>query len=801
MRTGFYQKVAITLLGFIAGLLTAVPVHAGVPVGAQLGPIWIGGNPTSGGSVFYQLNVTATSPGTLTARATVSAKGWRGKFPVLISTPALGASVIDSGTITVPANFQGDAILRISVLLNHRPVGAKTIKFSISPPSPSVAQAILYDVGFNTPVTLDASIVPTNGLGQPLTYTWSQFQGPPVALSATNTAMATFTTDALTNFVELTDALGVVPFNVLEIGEDNNGNLDTYGFQVVVSDGVNSAIGNVLVRVASLSPGLTQVPIGVKTYLQAAASETNHSWTLVTAPAGSAAVLNGAHTRTPWLQPDLEGQYIVSDTVAGTNLTLTAASFAGVSTCGSCHGPNPQVGLADLVTPWKATGHATMLQRGVDGVLDPSYNQGCFFCHSVGYNKQASQPNGSFGDIQANLGWTVPQPLQSGDFTTMPSSLQNKGNIQCESCHGPGSQHPGSPNLDAATCAPCHQENNSDNFRVGQWQSSPHFNTDNAAVYGHAGNNSCAAQCHSPQGFVDRTKGLTPVAGPIGKTTCSVCHDPHNAQEFPGGAHQVRVYDTVTLGDTTLASGTVQLTGQGSSAVCMSCHNGRALPMQVSNGQPVYMTGLPHESTATEVLAGVGGVNYGQTIRNSPHTQAAACTTCHMFQLSSVDDPNYNLVGSHTFSMVNTQDGTDNLAACNQCHKAPRPVGDFDFVAIGAGDYDGDGTVDGVQTETRGLLNVLSNKFAQVGVTVYNGYPFVNQATLSTNATQLAAQRKALWNYVLINNDRSFGVHNTQYTIHLLQTSYTDLSTNCVDLTTGKPGNPFRVDYPKAALR
>ena len=800
MRTGFCQRVAITLLGFIAGLLTAIPAHAGAPAGAQLGPVWIGGNPTSGGTVFYQLNVTATSPGTLTARATVSAKGWRGKFPVLISTAALGASVIDSGTIAVPANFQGDAILRISVLLNHRPVGAKTITFSIGPPAPSVAQAILYDVGFNTPVTLDASIVPTNGLGQPLTYTWSQFQGPPVALSATNTAMATFTTDVLTNFVVLTDALGVVPFNVLEIGEDNNGNLDTYGFQVIVSDGTNSAIGNVLVRVASLSPGLAQVPIGVKTYLQAAASETNHSWTLVTAPAGSAVVLNGAHTRTPWLQPDIEGQYIVSDTVAGTNLTLTAASFAGVSTCGSCHGPSPQVGLTDLVTPWKATGHATMFQRGVDGVLDPAYNQSCYFCHTVGYDKEAAQPNGCFGDIEASLGWTQPEPVQPGNFATMPASLQNTSNIQCESCHGPGSQHPSSTTLDAATCAPCHQENNSDNFRVGQWQSSAHFNTDNAAIFGHAANNSCSAPCHSPQGFVDRTKGLTPVAGPIGKMTCAVCHDPHNAQGFPESAHQVRVYDTVTLGDTTLASGTVKLTGEGSSAVCMSCHNGRALPMQISNGQPTYMTGLPHESTATEVLAGVGGVNYGQTIRNSPHTQAASCTTCHMFQLS-LDDPNYNFVGSHTFSMVSTLDGSNDVAACNQCHKAPRTVDSFDFVAIGAGDYDGDGTVDGVQTETQGLLNVLSNKFAQVGVTVYSSYPFVDQTTLSTNAIQLAAQRKALWNYVLVNNDHSFGVHNTGYTVHLLQTSYTDMSTNCVDLATGKPGNPFRVDYPKAALR
>ena len=105
MRTRFYQRGTITLLGFIAGLLTAVPAHAGAPVGAQLGPVWIDGNPTSGGAVFYRLNVTATSSGALTARATVSSKGWRGKFPVLINTPAMGASVVDSGTIAVPATL------------------------------------------------------------------------------------------------------------------------------------------------------------------------------------------------------------------------------------------------------------------------------------------------------------------------------------------------------------------------------------------------------------------------------------------------------------------------------------------------------------------------------------------------------------------------------------------------------------------------------------------------------------------------------------------------------------------------
>ncbi len=817
MRRTFCLGTAAAIL-IAAGLTPIISAHANTRVPpAQMGIVSVTGSPYSGGTVGYSFPLSATTTGTLTVKASIKGRGFKANFPVLSSTPVAGLSAIQGTSVSVPSSFTGVAKLCVNTFFNRKRIGSQTLLVTITAPPPPTGptNVKLYDVGFATVVTLDGTVVPTTGMGTPLTYSWTQVQGPPVALSATDAAKPTFTTGSLTNFVDLTDELGVVPFNTLEIGEDNNGNLDTYGFQVVVSNGARSATGNVIVCVASLSPGLTTVPVGVKTHLQAPASEPSNSWTLVKVPGGSTAALAGANTRTPWLQPDVEGPYVVRDNVLGTNLTLRAATWTGVQFCAVCHGPNSNVGQADLVTPWSQTGHATMLQRGADGILDPGYNESCYFCHTVGYNKQALAPNGSFGDVLASTGWTLPQPLQGGDYAAMPTVLQNKANIQCESCHGPGSQHPDAPSLSVATCAPCHQENTSDNFRVGQWASSPHAQTDDAAKFSHAAGTSCSVRCHDPQGFIDLTKGLPlPATTTLGKMTCAVCHDPHNAQELPEEAHQVRVYDTVTLGDATLTNGvinpdgslaltegTLTLTNEGTSALCMSCHNARSLPYQnvgsVARPIPNYMVSLPHESTAAEVLNGVGAAAQGVSMGNSFHTYLAGCATCHMFHSNS------NTVGNHTFSMTDRGDGSDNVAACNQCHT--EPVTAFDFVALNGHDYDGDGTIDGVQTEVQGLLTILSNKFADVGVTVYDSYPFVNSTSYTTVTnlypSEAAPIRRALWNRVLILREGSFGVHNTQFTVRLLQSSYTDLSTNCISSGTGMNGNPFSVDYPHAYVR
>jgi hypothetical protein len=110
-----------------------------------------------------------------------------------------------------------------------------------------------------------------------------------------------------------------------------------------------------------------------------------------------------------------------------------------------------------------------------------------------------------------------------------------------------------------------------------------------------------------------------------------------------------------------------------------------------------------------------------------------------------------NTVGDHTFSMTDRVSGADDLVACNQCHQGSKPVDDFDFIAIGAGDYDGDGTINGVQTEVSGVMTNLESKMVSTGLVHTPGYPYWSGYTNNvTYPVIYAAQRAAVWNYQMI---------------------------------------------------
>ena len=158
-------------------------------------------------------------------------------------------------------------------------------------------------------------------------------------------------------------------------------------------------------------------------------------------------------------------------------------------------------------------------------------------------------------------------------------------------------------------------------------------------------------------------------------------------------------------------------------------------------------------------------------------------------------------------STLSDEASVQNIAACNQCHGSFEPVTSFDFKSSTTEDYDGNGVISGVQTEvgtgllsdvnpTNGLLNILAWKAQQTGCTLStNQFGYVNGfGNFSTNSVLGDVQRKAQWNFLTIRRDGSRGVHNTQFTIRLLQNTYTDLSTNA-------GGGTFIAEHPKAYLR
>jgi hypothetical protein len=157
------------------------------------------------------------------------------------------------------------------------------------------------------------------------------------------------------------------------------------------------------------------------------------------------------------------------------------------------------------------------------------------------------------------------------------------------------------------------------------------------------------------------------------------------------------------------------------------------------------------------MLEGVNGFTYGQAIPSSAHANAVSdtCVTCHM-QTLATNNPSFLLAGGHTFNV--SAGGVDLVAACQQCHGSA--VTSFDFPLQ---DYNGDGVIQGVQTEVQSLLNKLSALLP----------PGVNTTNMQT---WTAPQLEAAYNWEFVSNDGSLGIHNTAYAVGLLKASIANLT-------------------------
>ncbi len=111
------------------------------------------------------------------------------------------------------------------------------------------------------------------------------------------------------------------------------------------------------------------------------------------------------------------------------------ATYVGAGRCASCH--------PAAFSVWKKTAHARAYQALVE--RGRQFDVACIGCHVVGYEK----PGGACSIAE----------------------VKGRENVQCESCHGPGSLHAktGDPKLIAtrvseATCRACHDPVNSPHF-------------------------------------------------------------------------------------------------------------------------------------------------------------------------------------------------------------------------------------------------------------------------------------------------------------------------------------------------
>jgi hypothetical protein len=518
------------------------------------------------------------------------------------------------------------------------------------------------------------------------------------------------------------------------------------------------------------------------------AEDVTFAWGLQVPVGSSAALL--ADDPVAIFQTDVEGDYVLALTVtdaagnkATASWTITAGTYVGVGPLdGSSAAPNCAGCHTDQTAAWSETLHASMFTRSINGETE-QYNANCITCHTTGFNNNPGANNGGFDDVAGTSGWEFPGAIEPENWREMVQDHPNAAalaNIQCESCHGPGSAHfqndpttmgPIGMGLSYATCAQCHAEEPYHVFPQ-QWEVSPHSQKlDRAFWYPTGESRAACVKCHTGGGFIDSVNGVPAeeMRNTYQVITCAVCHDPHNADN----PNQLRVFDSVKLPNG------VEVTHAGPAATCMSCHNTRVNPVdavlaevtETAEGSGVYRMNLPHYSSAAELLTtGNAGYTWGEVVESSPHGTIVpdTCITCHMSGTPDEGQPGHNTVGQHTFLLTSPVDGTENIAACQQCHT---DATSFDFEA--KDDYDGDGAAETNHEELEGLLELLRFGIEARGVTFLPSHPYYGLPQAADENL-----KGAVYNYhlALETVHRNAEVHNVQYLVGLLRLSFEKLT-------------------------
>lgn len=576
------------------------------------------------------------------------------------------ASVIAGQTTTLDAVFEPDAPVGTTVEITgtQAPGEKVTIKVTATP--------------------FDGSTV--SG------YAWTQVGGPAAtADGAVNADTVAYTlADAAAYKVELLKhlrlldrvmVLGISPFS-LEEGEATK-----FEVEVTTSTGKFKTTATVMAKLksAAVSSGLNNVPVGIPVMLHGKTGVT-WAWSM-TAPTGSAATLSDAATQNPYFTPDVAGKYTIEQTAGGVALEIEAGEWSGSISgigadgfpdsagCTTCH--NGTI-APDNFADWRKSGHAHIFSNNLD--TSTHYGEGCFSCHTVGYN--ADVKNKGFDDTDDYAAFIAAGTLNKpGDNWKAIVKDQPKtaalGNIQCENCHGPNStplhaqagMTAGRSSISSDVCATCHGEPKR-HARFQQWELSKHGDFTLAIS---RGTDVSCARCHAGQGFLawlpqlvagdpgDIKAPITWTADTAQPQTCATCHDPHAVGDKSGEPNTATVR---VSGNTPMLPGGFQANGVGRGAICITCHNSRR---GVYND--ITFDGVtkkiddraPHGSAQGDVLMGQNAffVTIGE---RSPHSFITdSCANCHLERTDPPPELSYKLGGTnHTFSAT--------AKICADCH-------------------------------------------------------------------------------------------------------------------------------------
>ncbi len=255
----------------------------------------------------------------------------------------------------------------------------------------------------------------------------------------------------------------------------------------------------------------------------------------------------------------------------------------------------------------------------------------CLLCHTTGWDTKKANHGSDEVDYRKNL-----------------------LGIQCEACHGPGSEHvkgggdPSKITVDytAEMCGSCHTGSHHPTY--DEWEESDHANA-LASLKGSSHAADHCLECHSADYWYDRTVTLETAQESI---TCVMCHFAHGSNF----EHQLR---------------------EEGEKLCSLCHT-------TSGSRPPSSPHHPQD----EMLLGIGGYEWpqGGPYLNTAHTYdiEERCMKCHMYtkDYESEEDP---AITGHSWK--------PNIEVCRECHK-------------GAKNFN----IHGAQTKIERLLTQLETK-------------------------------------------------------------------------------------------